>query len=131
MNITNFDHDLEIPFGRFFEYTFPEDLFDYDPELGPKFEVQMGSGGLWPKDFMYNLENRTISGIPLQAGIFRIDYTFTDDLGHKAYANLLLRVKSAPPFSLLPLTVTTALSFLAICIYLAYLCHWLSLSAYA
>ena len=37
VNITNFDHDLEIPFGRFFEYTFPEDLFDYNPELGPNF----------------------------------------------------------------------------------------------
>jgi hypothetical protein len=92
VNITNFDHDLEIPFGRFFEYPFPEDLFDYDPELGPKFEVQIGSGELWPKDFMYNPENRTILGIPRQAGIFRIDYTFTDDLGHKAYANLLIRV---------------------------------------
>jgi hypothetical protein len=52
----------------------------------------MGSGGIWPKDFKFNPKNRTISGIAQQAGTFRLDYIFTDDLGHKAYANLLLRV---------------------------------------
>lgn len=91
----------------------------------------MGSGGIWPEDFKFNSENRTISGIAQQAGTFRLDYIFTDDLGHKAYANLLLRVQPALPFSLLPLTLSTALTFLAICIYIAYLYHWLSLSAYA
>lgn len=92
VNIIHFDHDLDIPLGRFFEYTFPEDLFDYDSELGPKFVVQMSSGGLWPKDFTFSPENRTISGLAQQAGTFRVDYIFSDDLGHKAYTNLLLRV---------------------------------------
>ena len=80
--------DFIIPVSQFFNYTLSLSTFlDIEHNYHPA--LYMISSWDWLK---FNSLNRTISGIPKQIGVYRVDIGFRDDMGLEAYVNFKITV---------------------------------------
>ena len=82
----------------------------------------------------FNADNRTVFGFVSQTeelGPHRIDLTYSDDIGSKAYVNVKITVTRQEPYSKrylgLMSAVTTSI-FIGLLVYIVYMFHWMKIS---